>query len=118
MIMDKSILDYADYLTGNGLFVYFPAKPTTYFYFTDGINIGYCQYDRYAGFSFSSEHQPCKQCGTGFVVSEHIGEPKVYHALESFHRPQWANCYTIKKYKDFGEFASKHWQSLFLHPVN
>lgn len=116
--MDKSILDYADYLTENGLFVYFPEEPDTYFYFTDGVNIGYCQYERSAGFSFSSVHIPNTQCGTGFGISKHVGDPKTYHAMESFHHPSWAHRYTIKKYKDFGEFASKHWQALFLHPVN
>lgn len=39
----------------------------TYFYFTDGKNIGYCQTE-YGGIKFSSQHKPSTEFGTGYSL--------------------------------------------------
>ena len=90
-----------------GLQVFGPEKLTSYVYFTDGTRIGYAQNARVDGISFSTVHKPCRECGTGFKVDSLQG------ALA--HSPSWAtggDRSAVRKFKDFAEFTSKHWQPL------
>lgn len=98
--------DLIDSIKAQGLQVFGPEKLTPYAYFTDGTRIGYVQSARVAGISYSTVHKPCRECGTGF---------KVDSAQEALaHSPAWAggSASAVRKYKDFAEFQSKHWQPL------
>lgn len=107
--------EMANLLKDNGFHIFYSkwssnnAKPS-YFHFTDGINIGYCQEDL-GGLKFSTVHKPCKECGTGFGE---LGEGKTI--LESAKKaflvaPHWANhrdVAAVKKYKNWEEYTSKN----------
>ena len=88
-----------------GFTVYAPEKLTTYFYYTTGEKIGYCQWDRVQGRSFSTVHKPCNENGTGF---------KVDSFQEGFcFAPHWARSAAgIVKFNSWDEFSRKHWQQL------
>lgn len=90
-----------------GLDVYGPERLTSYVYFTDDVRIGYAQVDHMAGAGFSTVHKPNRQTGTGFSAES------IEEAL-SF-APGWATSsdrLRVNKFKDFSEFAAKHWQPL------
>lgn len=96
-----------DNIKAEGFAVFGPKKLTSYVYFTDGERIGYAQVDRMFGVKYSTVNKPCKQCGTGFHADS------VQSALA--HAPHWApsgDRAAVRKYKDFDEFQSKHWQPL------
>jgi hypothetical protein len=90
-----------------GLNVYGPEDLTTYFYFTDGEKIGYCQADRACGPSWSTVHKPNTTTGTGFAA-------KSFDEALSF-APAWASGgdrSTVQKFTNWDQFAKKHWQPL------
>jgi len=110
------LADMADMLKDNGLSVYWSkwssgtAKPT-YFHFTDGVNIGYCQEAYFGGLSFSTVHKPCRGCGTGFGLNENgIYQPTLKDAERAFIiAPNWANSNDVrdvKKYKSWDEYSN------------
>lgn len=79
--------------------VYAPVKLTSYFYVTDGINVGYCQFNNVQGETFSTLHKPCPENGTGFMVDK----------LEEVFitAPLWSRSLAkIIKYKSFNDFQS------------
>jgi hypothetical protein len=85
--------------------VYAPVNLTSYFYVTDGINIGYCQFDNVQGERFGTVHKPCHENGTGFMVDK----------LEEVFitKPIWSySLAKIIKYKSFNDFQSSHWSKL------
>lgn len=88
-----------------GFAVYAPEKLTTYFWFTNGKDIGYCQYPRMQGLSFATVHKPCLENGTGFRVDSF---------KEAFcFAPHWARSTAgIVKFNSWDEFSRKHWQQL------
>ena len=114
--MNESLKSYADVLVRSGLAVYYPEKPTTYFWFSDGINIGYVQIET-AGFSFSTVHLPNKESGTGFESSKEVFPAIVQDALKAFHTPRWASQMPCVKYRDWGQFESGCWQKLVKHSI-
>lgn len=114
--MNESLREYADLLVRNGLSVYYPEKPTTYFWFSDGENIGYVQIEK-TGFSFSTVHQPNSQSGTGFQVEKHVYPATIWDALKTFMVPNWAFRMSHVKYRDWNQFQSKHWQTLIKHSI-
>lgn len=89
----------------HGFTVYGPADLTTYFYFTDGQRVGYCQADRIGGPSWATVHKPNPTTGTGYKAgsfAEALG-----------FAPAWAgDRSTVRKYADWADFAAKHWQPL------
>lgn len=91
-----------------GLTVYGPEDLTTYFYFTDGKKIGYCQHNNpFRPAEFSTVHKPNKYTGTGFAA-------KSFDEALSF-APAWAagnSVDTVTKYANWDEFAQKYWQPL------
>jgi hypothetical protein len=96
--------DLIDQAKGHGFDVYGPAELTTYFYFTDGQRVGYCQTDRMRGPSWATVHKPNPTTGTGFKAAGFA------EALQQ-HAPSWAFG-PVKKYADWADFAKKHWQPL------
>lgn len=114
--MDQSLKEYADALANNGLSVYYPENASTYFWFSDGENIGYVQIER-TGFSFSTVHRPNPSSGTGFQVEKHVYPATIWHALNTFMVPNWAFHMPRPKYRGWNQFQSEHWQTLIQHSV-
>ena len=114
--MDQSLKEYADILVRGGLSVYYPENATTYFWFSDGINIGYVQIES-SGFSFSTVHHPNKQSGTGFQVEKYVYPATLQHALNAFKAPGWAYSMQCTKYNSWDQFQAKHWQTLIQHSI-
>lgn len=118
---DQHLQEVADMLKKEGLKVYISnwnhtsAKPT-YFHFTDGVNIGYCQTERFGGVRFSTVHKPCKEAGTGFGIQgyfETIANPTIEDAKQAFSTiPKGYPLRTyegkIKKYANWEEYANKN----------
>lgn len=90
-------------------------KPT-YFHFTDGENIGYCQEGHFGGISFSTVHRPCKECGTGYGLTDFndpgIYEPTIKDAKQAFiNAPSWARPTeraAVIKYKNWEEYTQRN----------
>lgn len=84
---------------------------TTYFHFTDGVNIGYCQEGYFGGIRFSTVHIPNKNCGTGFGLTDDPGiySPTIEDAKKAFIKaPYWANYHdaaAVKKWANWEAFA-------------
>jgi hypothetical protein len=101
------IQDLINQAKAQGLQTYGPENLTTYFYFTDGERIGYCQIDRLTGPSWSTVHKPNQTTGTGF------GAESFNEALQF--APAWASSRdseSVKKFKSWDEFSRQHWQPL------
>ena len=100
-----SIQNLIDRAKSLGLQVYAPSNLTSYIYITDGIKVGYCQFDRVQGESFATVHKPCKYNGTGFGV----------HTMNDvfINRPYWGvTSVPVIKYKSIDDFLAKHWNKL------
>lgn len=107
----------ADMLKAAGLQVFVDqwqhtSSPTTYFHFTDGVNIGYCQGGYFGGVRFSTVHRPCRECGTGFCLQDDpgISSPTIEDAKKAFIiAPNWANPgdrAAVKKWANWEQFAA------------
>jgi hypothetical protein len=113
------VADTADMIKAAGLKVYVSlwssstSKPT-YFYFTDGENIGYCQEGYFGGIMFSTVHKPCRECGTGYRLTDDPGtyQPTIEDAKQAFIMfPKWAkhkDRAAVKKYSTWAEYATKN----------
>lgn len=99
------IKDLIEQAKAQGLEAYAPENLTTYFYFTDGEKIGYCQANR-NGPSFATVHKPNTTTGTGYRAASFA------EALQF--APSWAtgDKSTVQKYANWQEFSRKHWQPL------
>lgn len=114
----------ADMIKAAGMKVYISnwsnssANPT-YFHFTDGDKIGYCQESPYfGGIQFSTVHKPCRECGTGFGLSDDKAgldakfNPSIENAKRAFiHAPNWAtrtDYEAVKKYANWDEFTKRN----------
>lgn len=99
-------------------FKVFAVNDRDYGYFTDGKNIGYFQYSNFEGFTFDTVHQPCRYAGTGYRVASEI--PSVEHITKELCEkcfisiPEGFIPTTIKKWKDWEHFVSKHWNDNLL----
>ncbi|MBM6698730.1 hypothetical protein H5976_08775, partial [Streptococcus alactolyticus] len=75
--------------------------------------IGYCQEGYFGGIRFSTVHIPCKNCGSGFGLTDDQGiiEPTINDAKQAFiNYPQWVNIYdraSVKKYIDWNHYISQ-----------
>ena len=109
----------ADMIKAEGMQVYYSewssskAKPT-YFHFTDGKNLGYCQQGYFGGVRFSTVHKPCRECGTGYGLDDDPGtyNPTIQDAKRAFIlAPNWANSSdikAIKKYANWEEYTKRN----------
>ena len=94
-------------IKAEGLRVYGPEKLTSYVFFTDGVNVGYAQYDMFEGVKYCTEHLPNSISGTGYVVDtmqQAFGMTYGSVSTEEYK--------SIKKYKDFDTFRARYWQTL------
>ena len=101
-------------LLADGLKVYVTRSGTTYCHFTDGVNIGYAQFD-WQGVSLSTVHKPNRFVGTGFNVLKGCWS-SADDARRAFAlAPSWASesdRRQVKKYSDFESFAKSYWTDL------
>jgi len=81
--------------------LYSKDRKNTWIYFTDGINIGYTQYDKYTGLDFSTVHKPNKSTGTGFKVGS-LPEQEYWKA---FSKPYWAFNMESVRFENWESFA-------------
>jgi hypothetical protein len=101
------LYEFADLLVAHGFTVLMSPDPNwqTYFFFSDGKNIGYVEYDRSRGFRFSTVHKPNLQTGTGYSIDE--GMPTIENAKKAFIvAPAWARNDKVNKYRDLQEFMT------------
>lgn len=85
----------------------------TYFHFTDGQQIGYCQEGYFGGIRFSTIHKPSTQAGTGFSLQDDPGiyEPTIEDAKKAFiNVPAWfrREKFTPIKYANWAEYTAKN----------
>jgi hypothetical protein len=104
-IMKQEIREMIDQAKALGLTVYGPDEITSYFWVTRDGRIGYAQWDRVSGPSFSTVHKPNKYTGTGFKTDSFEGSLA--------YAPAWAGQReSIQKYGSFEAFQKQHWQNL------
>jgi hypothetical protein len=110
--MEKELKDFIETLKKERFDIYIPAHTNniTYCHFVKNDNIGYVQYDRICGFSFSSIHHSNQKTGTGFNIHREIINPTVSHAYDCFvHYPAWASSSdkkATKKYRNWDDFIN------------
>ena len=126
---NEELNEYAQLLLDNGFTIIAPKEPSTYYHFSIDNKIGYCQYDKFMGVTFTTVHKPCRECGTGFGMEDDRDKElltlSVKSALETVNTfaPAWANrndVKAIKKYKDVAEFTNDWFRkdSIILTPAN
>jgi hypothetical protein len=64
--------EFAALLLSEGYEIIYPNKLSSYFHFFKNGGMGYVQYEQMGGVSFSSEHKPCKEAGTGYSTGRHL----------------------------------------------
>ena len=99
--MNNELTKLVKKMQSNGLSIYvtnWDDNEKPYFHFSDGLNIGYCQYDSLYGIRFSTCHIPNKWCGTGFC----LGYQSDYR--EAFKIPLWGREYNPRPYKNINHF--------------
>lgn len=102
---------FAQQLKEAGFEAYAPIlfdKWVTWLYFVKNDKIGYVELGQ-RGFSFTSSHKPCRQCGTGFAVGEGgVPLPTVEMAEVTVNTvaPHWAqhDLPHVKKWANWAEF--------------
>jgi len=126
---NEELNEYAQLLLNNGFTIIAPKEASTYFNFAKDNKIGYCQYDRFRGITFTSVHKPCKECGTGFGMEDDRDKElmplTVNSALATINMvaPNWATnsqAQAVKKYKNVAEFTGDYFRRenrIFL-PIN
>ena len=95
---------------GFRVFVHGPVEKATYCYFTDGVRIGYAQWDSpYKGDeSLSTVHMPNTTTGTGYKLDCPISADNLPLAFQFV--PHWASrqdAATLKKYRDWNAFFNR-----------
>jgi hypothetical protein len=104
----ETLTEFAQLLKDNGFTVLLPKKYTTWFHFFKDGKFGYVQFDKYA--SFSTVHKPCKQCGTGFGVTDEWSGLTIDNAIKALmFAPHWANTSdvaAVRKYNSIDEFIN------------
>lgn len=82
----------------------------TWFYFTDGTHIGYCQFPDRLPSSLTTVHQPSTSAGTGFafadgpeVTAESMKQCAHTHCPAWFNRTGWSS--SVHKFRDWEHFT-------------
>jgi len=67
--------------------------------------------ESWGGLSYSTVHKGNRQCGTGFGLSGVFGcEPALIERIKDAMftiKPDWAQNYTVEKYRDWNDYISK-----------
>ena len=106
----ETMTQYIKVLLEDGFKIYTSSdiNKLTYFYFVKNNNMGYCQFDYFDYFSFSSVHVGNRDSGTGFNIYTEIVTPTIKHALDTFIlKPSWYRGKAPEKYKDLNDYLSK-----------
>lgn len=110
-----NLLEFAQLLKDEGFTVLRPESDeyfTKWFFFFKDGKFGTVSNNGFRGFTFSTVHKPCRECGTGYRIGEDFEDLTVKNALACFvTAPNWANRNDIKairKYKDVAEFLEKN----------
>jgi hypothetical protein len=83
-----------------------------WYYFVRDNKIGYFQENDYVGFSFTSVHNPCRECGTGFRIRGEVDNPTISLAEETANMFCWPGYENVvKKYSGWEEFTRKTYGS-------
>ncbi|MBT7930193.1 hypothetical protein HN682_09890 [Candidatus Peregrinibacteria bacterium] len=102
---------FIDKLKDNGFQVAVNKDISTYCFFSKDNKIGYVQYDRMMGFSFSSVHKPCRECGTGFGIHNDFASPTISNAIDCFvFAPNWAHSIdvqAVRKYESLEDWMER-----------
>lgn len=106
----------ADTLKREGLRVFYREPTTeekpTYFFFTDGKSIGYCEGGSFFGVRFGTVHKPNRTTGTGYSLQNQFEgvDATIDNAKKAFcFAPNWArpaDLSSIVKYASFDEYLS------------
>jgi hypothetical protein len=126
---NEELNEYAQLLLDNGFTIIAPKEPSTYYHFEKDNKIGYCQYDRLRGVTFTSVHKPCRECGTGFGLEDDRNNQLLSLSVDSAlatincFAPGWASMTDLKavvKYKDIAEFTNDWFRkdSRIINPSN
>lgn len=116
--------EYAQLLLDNGFTVIAAGKTSSWFHFSKDNKIGYVQYQRIGGATFSTVHKPCKECGTGYRVSEDYADLNIINAESALcFAPHWAkriDTKAIVKYKDVADFMNRQFnkENTIITPKN
>lgn len=113
----QELKETAEMLKKNGMDIYLTKwnhksnDTTTYFHFTDGKNIGYCQKE-WGGIAFSTIHKPYRGQGSGASAHDetHIYDATIESAKKAFSTPGWflQKHGAPTKYNDWKEFTEKN----------
>lgn len=105
-----------DAIAALGFDVYQSINPNwhSYCYFTDGTRVGYLENRSGWGLALTTVNIPCRECGTGFGMSE-MNDPPFTLTREYLERafvvaPHWASSRdagAVKKYRDMAHFLSE-----------
>jgi len=105
-----NLIEFTQLLKDNGFSVIAPAKYDEWIYFFKDGNFGTVSKDRIHGFDFSTVHKPCRECGTGYRVTDNFAELTIENANKSLcHHPNWAKpsgVKAIRKYSTIDEFIN------------
>jgi hypothetical protein len=109
---------YVTLLKENGFKLYTSVRENekpSWAHIVKGENIGYVQCAYFGGLSFSTEHKPNKNCGSGFGLTENgIYNPTVNDAERSFiFAPHWAKKEDVKHVIKY-----KGWEDYLKNPIN
>lgn len=101
----EALNTFAHELLSNGFRILVPVEPKTWLHFEKDGKIGYVQYDSY-GFSFSTRHKACRECGTGYGIHSEVGEPTIKHAEDCLiFAPHWGiHLNAVKKYTSLEDY--------------
>lgn len=105
--------EFAQLLKDNGFTVLVSKKHSNPIgwmtFFKDG-SFGHVSKERISGYHFSTVHKPCKECGTGYRMSDDFADLTIDNAIESLaFAPNWAAASdrkAIRKYKDVDDFIN------------
>ena len=114
--MDKRelFLQYAKQIKDLGYTVFVSSGSDGYVV-NDKNQIGYFSFGYY-GINFTTVHKPCRQCGTGFRVTDDEVQNITKQIVDSVFStaPYWGSQYIqfVKKYSSLDEFKKKHWNNM------
>jgi len=125
---DEALNDFAALLLDNGFTIIAPKEGCTYFHFSKDGKIGYVQQNYYGGYTFSTVHKPCRECGTGFRFSDtDFDDLTLENAINCANcvAPNWArqsDRNAVRKYESLDIFIHatpfNHVNDLILTPNN
>lgn len=121
-IQKSELKSFADLLKSNGFTVIVSAKhPFKWLFFEKDGQLGTVGANYFGGYDFTTVHHGCRECGTGFGVTE-MSDLTIENANKCFViAPNWAtkrDRAAIRKYKDVDSFInniSNKWAEYYIY---